>query len=319
MIKYYSFKEVNREVICGIEEVNKNHKFLYESLNRDIKYYEDSSSKKKYINYFDKVYFEISEFESKPKKFDFLACYMHKDISDEDISINLRGSKTLKIKDSNCYDNTDIKTVFSENGFAFIEKFGDQSIKFERIYISFLLAHAYNLYSEKLMLEVSKSYTNNNLRKMLELRKEIYIFDLNCFFSNPVNYKYQQQHTIWSYLSRIYSVEQNHKEMKSQIKDLVNLIEIDIKDKEINERLKEKEKREKEKEEEDKRYREMLKREKERDRKLEEEKEKETKRSSRRTNILTFLGVLFAAFSIGSVYADLVELGALSNIFEIKK
>ncbi|MCJ8326763.1 MAG: hypothetical protein MJK08_06645 [Campylobacterales bacterium] len=322
MIKYYSFNVVKKEGVLNKQKVSKNHKFLHESVNKEIVYYEDQNKNKKYISYFGKVYFEILEHENRPDKFDFLACYIlkeNKDISDEDISLKLRNSKTLKIKNSNCYDNSDIKVVFSQNGFALIENFGDQSIKFEKIYISFLLAHSYNIYSEALMIEVSKSYSNNNHKRMLELRKEIYIFDLNCFFFNPINYKNQQQHTIWSYLRGLYSVEENHKEMKSQIKDLVNLIEIDIKDKEEQERLKEiekkeklykdrKEEREKEKIKEDKRYRD-----------LEIDREIKNKRSSQRNSILTFIGLLIAALSIGSVYADLVELGALSNIFEENK
>lgn len=307
MIKYYSFNEINKEDILNKNVVIKKHKFLHESVNKEITYYEDSKNGIKYISYFEKVFFEIIEHENKPKKFDFMGCYIskeNKDITEDDISFKLRGSKTLKVTLSNCYDNPDIKVVFSENGFAFVENFGNQSDKFERIYISFLLAHAYNLYSEKLMIEVSKSYTNNNHKRMLELRKEIYIFDLNCFFFNPVNYKKQQQHTIWSYLSAIYSVEENHKEMKSQIKDLVNLIEIDLKDKETQSILKEKEK-------EEKLYK---------DRKEERdiEKEIENKRAFRRTTILTSIGLLIATLSIGSVYADLVELGAVSNIFETK-
>lgn len=274
MIKYYSFNEVNKEDVLNKNVVIKKHKFLHESVNNEITYYKDAKKSKEYISYFGKIYFEITEHENKPKKADFLACYISKgdkDITEEDISINLRGSRTLKATPTNSYDNPDIKVIFSENGFAFIEKFGDQTIKFERIYISFLLAHSYNLYSEELILDVSKAYSNSNHKKMFELRKEIYIFDLNCFFFNPVSYKNQQQHTIWSSLSAIYSVEENHKEMKTQIKDLVNLIEID-----------------------------------------------ENKRSLSRTAILGFIGLMITALSIGSVYADLVGLGAVPNIFETK-
>ena len=44
-------------------------------------------------------------------------------ITNEEISNELRGTKTLNIDETNCYDNSDIKVVFSENGFAFISKF----------------------------------------------------------------------------------------------------------------------------------------------------------------------------------------------------
>lgn len=64
---------------------------------------------------------------------------------------------------------------------------------------------------------------------MIEVRKEISIFDLNYFFSNPVDYKKQQLYTLWAYLNSIYKVEKNREEMKNQVKDLVDLIEIELK------------------------------------------------------------------------------------------
>ncbi len=302
MIKYYSFKEVSSKEVSNTELVIKNNKYLHESIYSEIKYYKDTSTNKEFISYFDKVYFEIVEHKSKPSNFELFACYFsaeNQEVTDEQISSNLRGSKTLIIDKTNSYKNSDIEVIFSENGFAFVEKFGDQTIKFEKICISFLLAQAYNLYIEKLMLMVSKSYNNDELKNMIDLRKEIYIFDLKYFFHNPVNHKNQQQHKIWEVIRKLYSVEEYHKEVKSQIKDLVNLIEMDLKEKEKNEKQAEKEKEEK----------------------LYKEKQIE---SEKRTNRLTWIGIIFAAISIGSVYADLVQLGAVPNIFadkqiEIKK
>ncbi|WP_122894119.1 hypothetical protein [Arcobacter peruensis] len=308
MIRYYGFKEIRGSELYDKQKITKNHKFLYESVNSEINYYKSDDIKMSYINYFKKIFFEIKELESKSKKADFFAYHISgdkKDISNMEISKLLRNSDTLKINESNCYDNKDIKVVFSENGFVFIAKFDEQIDKFERIYILYLLAQAYNLYTEKLMMDVSSSYKNENFNKMLTLRKEIYSFDLSCFFSNPVNYKKQQMHTIWSFLHDIYSVEENHKEMKSQVEDLVNLIEIDIREKEKEERIKEKEK-------EERLYR-------QRKEERVEENEKQNKKAFKRTMLLTGFGVLIAMFSLGSVYADLVELGALPNIFEVSE
>lgn len=50
---------------------------------------------------------------------------------------------------------------------------------------------------------------------MIEVRKEIYIFDLNYFFSNPVDYKKQQLYTILNYLNSLYKIEKNREEMKN--------------------------------------------------------------------------------------------------------
>ena len=82
---------------------------------------------------------------------------------------------------------------------------------------------------KKTIIDVSNSYNSKELGKMIEVRKEISIFDLNYFFSNPVDYKKQQLYTLWAYLNSIYKVEKNRDEMKNQVKDLVDLIEIALK------------------------------------------------------------------------------------------
>ena len=273
MIKYYCFKEVDKRELNDKLEIKKNHKFLNELIQEEITYFKDESTKKEYINYFDKVYFEIEVNDKKSNKYDFFACYIpsqKKDITNEDISNELRGTKTLNINDINCYDNTDIKVVFSENGFAFISKFEEQKDKFERIYVLYLLAHTYNFHTETLMKEISISHKNNHLEKMTELKKDIYIFDLNYFFSNPVDYKKQQLHTIWTYLSSIYKVERNREEMKNQVKDLVTLVEIELK--EIAE-----------------------------------------KNDKNKTFWLAIFGLLITMFSLVSAYKDIREMGWLNN------
>lgn len=273
MIKYYCFKEVDKNSLNGKTETIKHHKFFNEIIQEKITYFKDEKTNKEYINYFDKVYFQIEISDNKVNKCDFFACYIpsdKKNISNEDISNELRGTKTLKIDETNCYDNIDIKVVFSENGFAFISKFNDQKDKFERVYVLYLLAHTYNLYTQQIISEISNSYKSKELQKMLDLRKEIYIFDLNYFFSNPVNYKKQQLHSIWEYLNKIYCVETNRKEMKSQVKDLVELIEI-------------------------------------------EQKEQSDKKEKNRILWLTVFGLLITMFSLVSAYKDIKEMKLFGN------
>ncbi|MCR8708865.1 hypothetical protein [Campylobacter sp. RM5063] len=48
---------------------------------------------------------------------DYIVAYTDENMNDGKISQLLRGSFTLKIDKSNCYDNPDIKVVFSEKGF----------------------------------------------------------------------------------------------------------------------------------------------------------------------------------------------------------
>lgn len=327
MINYYTFKEVSKNELHNVKQITKNHKFLFESLNKEIKYYKEENSSKEYINFFDKIFFEIESFNSKPKKFDFFAFQVFKNadsddrmISDLEISRIFRGSNTFIINQNNSYDSNHLKVVFAENGFCFVaKKYEEQQDMFEKNYILYLLAQAYNLYTQKLITETSACYKSRNIERMLELRKEIYIFDLNCFFSNPVDYKKQQLHSLWNCLEKIYLVQENHKEMKSQIKDLVNLIELDNKEEEKRKYREEIKEREIKRSEEKERHRQLLEIEQQRNVILQIERDKEAKKSNRRTYILTVIGVLFTALSIGSVYADLVELGAVKNIFGQKE
>ena len=248
-------------------------------MRHNLPVFKDEDTNKEYINYFDKVYFEIDISDRKSTKCDFFACYIpneKKDIKNEEISEELRGTKTLNIDETNCYDNSDIKVIFSENGLAFIPKFNEQKDKFERVYLLYLLAHTYNIYTKRTIIDVSNSYNSKELGKMIEVRKEISIFDLNYFFSNPVDYKKQQLYTLWIYLNSIYKVEKNRDEMKNQVKDLVDLIEIELKN-------------------------------------ISEKKDKN------RTFWLTVFGLLITMFSLVSAYKDIKEMGWISNETSIHK
>lgn len=281
LITYYSFNEINKKEIDERLEVSKNHKFLYDSVNKEIKYYDSIDNKKCYVNYFDEIFFEVAKSNKKPIEYKFLACHIteeYKNITDENISLEIRGTRTLKINEYNCYDNTDIKVIFSENAFAFIEKFKESTNKFEKIYVLFLLAHAYNLYNQKFIREISLNYKKGNFKEIIELRKKIFVFDLNCFFINPVDYKKQQLNSLWKYMQNIYFVEQNHKEMKSQINDLVYLIEIDLKER------------------------------------AEREKEIAEELYLKRTNILTLIAIVIAMFSLISAYKDFSEMGGVEYL-----
>ena len=341
MIKYYSFIEVTKKKIKNKRLIHKNHKFLYESVNSEIKYYIDNETEKEYINYFDRVLFEIIKTNFKPdsKNYNFFACHIYKkdsddkdiDISNLEISKKLRNSKTLTIDATNSYDTDHLKVVYSETGFAFIAKeYEEQIDMFEKNYILYLLAHAYNLYTEKLIEEISLCYKENNFERMLELRKEIYIFDLNCFFINPVNYQRQQLHTLWGYLQKNYLVDEKHKEMKSQAKDLVNLIELQYREDEKKEREVQKEKeqiryreaqevKEKEKRDEDKRYREKKDNEEARYKELQNQREEESKQFNKKAEKLTKITIVIAVLSLLSLigaYKDLKDLEGTEYIYE---
>ena len=338
MKHYFEYKILEKEKLEKYKKVDKTnpHKFLFESIMKEILFYTNQDESEKYVSFFSEISFKEVEKEKNSSKtnIDLFAYYIelsdYEKLSDKDKSLLLRDSTTFKETESNTYDGSNIKVVFTEKGFLYLAKYDNQFDHFKRVRLLFLLSQAYNLYTEKLINDISYFYSIDNYRKMIDLRKTIYVFDLNCFFFNPVPYKYHQLNILWSYISNIYFINQKHDEMKSQMEDLVNLIELNNKEEERKDRetgkLEEekryrriKEEREKEKLEKEKYHQEFLQREIERDRLLLEEREKENKKSTRRTNILTLIGLLFAAFSIGSVYADLVDLGAVKNVFEQEK
>ncbi|EAJ0349263.1 hypothetical protein YZ38_08120 [Campylobacter lari] len=74
---------------------------------------------------------------------DYIVAYTDENMNDGNISQLLRGSFTLKIDKSNCYDNPDIKVVFSEKSFLFQAKFNNCESKFKDTMTIFALSLAY--------------------------------------------------------------------------------------------------------------------------------------------------------------------------------
>ncbi|MBE0492680.1 MAG: hypothetical protein IBX44_10605 [Sulfurospirillum sp.] len=226
-----------------IEQLQKNnikHKFLYQSVKDEIALYEENQNSNIKIYSFFGFYFlvvssqnkeitesiRIGDFEKLDDSQAYYGHYFNSIQANETISQTLRNSNTLQISEKNSYDNSDINVVLSENGFVLCSKLNlSAEDKFERVLLLFLLALAYNLKAEKLLQEVSKSYKNNSYDNMIKLRDEIYAFDLNCFFHNPVIQNKHQVYTIWNLIAKNYDVQVKHNEIKSQVSDLTNIIE----------------------------------------------------------------------------------------------
>ena len=226
-----------------IEQLQKNnikHKFLYQSVKDEIALYEENQNSNVKIYSFFGFYFlvansqnkeitdsiRIGDFEKLDDSQAYYGYYFNSIQANEIISQTLRNSNTLQISEKNSYDNSDINVVLSENGFVLCSKLNlSAEDKFERVLLLFLLALAYNLKAEKLLQDVSKSYKNNSYENMIKLRDEIYAFDLNCFFHNPVIQNKHQVYTIWNLIAQNYDVQVKHNEIKSQVSDLTNIIE----------------------------------------------------------------------------------------------
>ena len=227
-----------------LEELQKNsikHKFLYQSVKDEIILYEESESSNIKIYCIFGFYFliakaanctsvdeiRISDFKKLDDSQAYYGHYFHNLQADENISQSLRNSNTLKISDINCYDNSDIKVVFAESGFVVCSKLNlSAEDKVDRVLLLFLLSLAYNLKAEKLLQDVSNSYKKSSYEDMILLRDEIYAFDLNCYFYNPVKQNKHQVYNIWNLISQNYDVKIKHDEIKSQVVDLTGIIEL---------------------------------------------------------------------------------------------
>ena len=227
-----------------LDELQKNsikHKFLYQSVKDEIILYEESESSNIKIYCIFGFYFlivkaldctfvdeiRIPDFNKLDDSQAYYGHYFHNLQADEDISQSLRNSNTLKISDINCYDNSDIKVVFAESGFVVCSKLNlSAEDKFDRVLLLFLLSLAYNLKAEKLLQDVSNSYKKSSYEDMILLRDEIYAFDLNCYFYNPVKQNKHQVYNIWNLISQNYDVKIKHDEIKSQVVDLTGIIEL---------------------------------------------------------------------------------------------
>lgn len=247
-LKSWGFKMVYKIIPINynskLEELQKNsikHKFLYQSVKDEIILYEESESSNIKIYCIFGFYFliakaanctsvdeiRISDFKKLDDSQAYYGHYFHNLQADEDISQSLRNSNTLKISDINCYDNSDIKVVFAESGFVVCNKLNlSAEDKFDRVLLLFLLSLAYNLKAEKLLQDVSNSYKKSSYEDMILLRDEIYAFDLNCYFYNPVKQNKHQVYNIWNLISQNYDVKIKHDEIKSQVVDLTGIIEL---------------------------------------------------------------------------------------------
>jgi len=227
-----------------LEKLQKNsikHKFLYQSVKDEIILYEESENSNIKIYCIFGFYFlivkglnctsvdeiKISDFKKLDDSQAYYGHYFDNLKADEDISQSLRNSNTLKISNINCYDNSDIKVVFAESGFVVCSKLNlNAEDKFDRVLLLFLLSLAYNLKAEKLLQDVSNAYKNSSYEDMILLRDEIYAFDLNCYFYNPVKQNKHQVYNIWNLISQNYDVKIKHDEIKSQVVDLTGIIEL---------------------------------------------------------------------------------------------
>jgi hypothetical protein len=221
---------------AGVKQVSTQHKFFHSSLLAGLKFYDDDTGLN-YIVFFNSVVFvlsrgsDVNSAESKlraqSKQFQALSnVFLFYQVSsvqdDEAISQVLRGSKTLKQDECNTFESDDVKVVFAEKGAWVYSKIGDGHL--DRFVLLYLLAQAYNLYSERQLESVAKAYDSKQLAKMRDLKEASLAFDVKYYFSNPVVIDRHQARQVWCLLANLFEVAQLHDEVKSQIKDLSDVI-----------------------------------------------------------------------------------------------
>ncbi|MGJ0303602.1 hypothetical protein NG774_09700 [Aliarcobacter cryaerophilus] len=226
---------INKPDLSNYKKENIPHKFLYNSLKKEIfVYINNKNNEEKIYDFFGVYFLFISEnIDIKSTKFislydrdGYKVYYENKNLDDIEISQKLRGSKTLKVTDKNSYDNDDIKAIFSEKGFLVCNKMAhiDEN-KFERVLILYMLALAYIIKAQNLLQDVSQAHEDKSFEKMIILKDDVYSFDLNCYFFNPVLQNRHQVFNIWQIISKCYFVKEVYHEVKTQVSDLTKIIE----------------------------------------------------------------------------------------------
>ena len=151
--------------------------------------------------------------------------YTTKDIGNDKISENIRGSKTLDIKEG---DNLYVtktkrrdKIVFDPKG-LFV--YGNDSVYKKSLYC-YLLALAYDQKSRDLLLAAITAFDSGDNKRMIDARNDIYAFDLKYFFENPVNVSVYETYELWKFAERTLSVKSKHDEIRQQVAELATIIE----------------------------------------------------------------------------------------------
>lgn len=236
MIHKISIIKYDDSKVKSLNLQNIKHKFLYDSLYQDIKYIQNDNSIE-YV-FFDAIHIIITSAQSKEELEDktnddnclesFYGYYFDELLENDEISQYLRNSSTLTIDETNSYDSKNMKVVFSENGFLFSKKRDkyDLTDTFDRVMFLFSLSIAINTYTEILINEVTQSFIEKDFEKMIKIRDDIYSFDVRCFFNNPIKINRHETFNLWNLISENYHIKLKYDEMKSQISDLANIIEV---------------------------------------------------------------------------------------------
>lgn len=248
-LQYTFFDEINLYIKSKNmnQKVPTNKETTEDNLITKIKFFIDTDEKllkKKYDEYSsvvnketddnDNIYEDGENYQSKRNYILYNIYYYqniisNKDINEEKLKIiskDLKNSNTLRSNEDNTYSTDDFFFIICERGFAICD-IKQNSRRFHRFMILYLLTVAYNIKMEKILEEGFKLYNTGGKIDITEASKfieNIYAFNLKYFFEFPVKIDRQETLNIWKLMSNSYFVKQKHDEINNQVLDLTKII-----------------------------------------------------------------------------------------------
>ena len=148
------------------------------------------------------------------------------DIDIQKISKIIRNSKTFIPTDANSFFRSNLFFAICEKGFILCDTSSENTERLNRVVMLFILAIAYNLKIEKLLLQCAEIYDNSRdeTDEITKFRESIFEFNLKYFFEFPVKEERHETMIIWKLISNTFFVKQKHDEVNAQVLDLTKII-----------------------------------------------------------------------------------------------
>ncbi|OUT14688.1 hypothetical protein B9N64_04475 [Campylobacter concisus] len=153
------------------------------------------------------------------------------DLNDYQISMLLRGSKTLKFSSNNRYIAEDIHISFAEKGFLVVQNFQHNEFddKIKRLILLFLIGLAYKTSASNFIDQIKdvvdvSNIEETNIKALEKIRDDFCFYNIKSFFLNPVKQEYHQSYKTWDFIAENYNVREIYNESKKQISELASLV-----------------------------------------------------------------------------------------------
>lgn len=251
----YQIALIKNSYSIAVKEAPITHKFIKNQVLENLKKYECTEHNNTYIYTFaNKISFIVAANEdisiNKLDKYKFnkyngielideavtYGCYHNKDYYDNDLehennnqdkvfadALNKFPDRhSLKESKRRALKLNRARIFFSQRGFYLQDSYDD---RLDRLLLLFILALSYNYYNEYMIDELNELSKNNQLRKMIAIRDQFLKYNLFVYYNNPVKQHNYEVYEIWNNISDVYNVHTIHNEVKSQLSELVDIIQ----------------------------------------------------------------------------------------------